>query len=79
MLAERCDLHRQEDPSPSETLEIEHETGVAIVHLSFHRHRVEGIQRGCRRNLILWGKNSSLCQNPSGRDAVPHGPWRPGR
>ncbi len=78
MLGERCDLHRQEEPSPSETLEIEHEPGVAIVHLGVHRHRVEAIQRGRRRNLILWCKNSSLRTGPQGRDPVPHGTWCPG-
>ena len=78
MMGERCDLHRQQSPLPGEELEIEHEPGVAIVHLGVHRHRVEPIRRGHRRNLILWCKNSTLRTRPNGRDPVPHGPWCPG-
>lgn len=59
MLGRRCDLHRQTPVAPSEHLEIDHEPGVLVVHAGRHRHRVDPIGRGRRRNLIAWLRSSS--------------------
>ena len=50
----RCDEHRQTPATPSETFELEHEVGTALLHAGRHRHGVHPIRRGRRRNLILW-------------------------
>ena len=58
MLGLRCGLHLQSGVSADEELEIVHETGCAIVHAGTHRHRVDPIRSGRRRNLIVWLRNS---------------------
>ncbi|QDU83205.1 hypothetical protein Pla163_03030 [Planctomycetes bacterium Pla163] len=55
----RCELHRQTVVFGDETIEVEHRPGTAILHAGAHRHRVEPIRRGRRRNLILWCRASS--------------------
>ena len=59
MLGMRCDAHRQTRVLPGEALEIEHEVGTAILHAGRHRHRVDPIRGGRRRNLIVWCRSSS--------------------
>ena len=53
MLGVRCDLHRQTELLPGERYEYRHEPGVAVLHPGRHRHRVETLRSGARRNLIL--------------------------
>lgn len=55
----RCDLHRQTSATPTESFELEHEVGTALLHAGRHRHGVHPIRRGRRRNLILWMQSSS--------------------
>ena len=72
MMGRRCDLHRQTPVGPSELLEIDHEPGTVVIHAGRHRHRVDPIVRGRRRNLIAWLRSSTH------RAAGPHGscaPW----
>lgn len=59
MMGRRCDLHRQTPVGPSELMEIDHEPGTVIVHAGRHRHRVDPILRGRRRNLIAWLRSST--------------------
>ena len=66
----RCDAHRQTEATPSENFELEHVPGTAVLHAGRHRHGVNPIRRGSRRNLILW------CQSAEGHGATrPCGPW----
>lgn len=58
MLGERCDAHRQTPVEPGETFEIQHEPGALVLHSGCHRHRVDPIRRGVRRNLIAWLRSS---------------------
>lgn len=58
MLGLRCGLHLQTGVRREEELEIAHEPGFAIVHAGLHRHRVDPIRRGRRRNLIVWLRSS---------------------
>jgi hypothetical protein len=60
MLGLRCDAHRQTPVQPGESLEIEHTVGTAILHAGRHRHRVDPIRGGRRRNLIVWCRSSSV-------------------
>jgi hypothetical protein len=60
----RCDEHRQIPPTADEVLELRHEPGVAILHAGRHRHGVNPILRGRRRNLILW------CQSDVAKQAA---------
>lgn len=60
MLGRRCDVHRQTPVRPSEIIEIDHEPGTCVLHLGRHRHRVDPILRGRRRNLIAWLRSSTL-------------------
>jgi len=60
MLGLRCDLHRQTDLLPGEDFEHRHEPGVAVLHAGRHRHRVEELRSGTRRNLIVWCRDSAL-------------------
>lgn len=55
----RCDAHRQTGCSRAEAFEYEHEPGVAILHAGRHRHGVWPVERGRRRNLILWCRSST--------------------
>lgn len=59
MLGLRCDVHLQTSLRPHEYFEFQHEIGVAVLHAGHHRHRVEPLRRGVRRNLILWCRDSS--------------------
>ncbi|MEM6568159.1 MAG: hypothetical protein AAF957_07090 [Planctomycetota bacterium] len=59
LLGRRCALHRQDPVEPGETLEIDHEPGVCVLHAGWHRHRVDPILRGERRNLIAWLRSSA--------------------
>ena len=59
MLGLRCDLHRDTDLLPGEHYEYRHEPGVAVLHAGRHRHRVEDLRSGARRNLILWCRDSA--------------------
>lgn len=70
MMGLRCDLHRQSPVRADETFEIVHEPGVAVLHAGRHRHRVEPIRRGRRRNLILWCRDSSR-RDPRTATATP--------
>lgn len=71
----RCDLHRQGETQAAEVFSIEHEIGTAIVHAGVHRHRVDPIQRGLRRNLILWARSASVRPDGVVRLPVDHGDW----
>lgn len=59
MLGLRCDQHRDTDLLPGERYEYRHEPGVAVLHAGRHRHRVEGLRSGVRRNLILWCRDAT--------------------
>ena len=59
MLGLRCDQHRQTDVLPGERYEYRHEPGVAVLHAGRHRHRVEELRSGARRNLILWCRDAA--------------------
>ncbi len=56
----RCREHMQTRPKPEEVLSIEHEPGTLILHAGLHRHRVEPIVSGTRRNLIVWARSTRL-------------------
>lgn len=60
----RCELHRQTSVFDDEVVELEHLPGTAILHAGAHRHRVEPIRRGRRRNLILWCRASGPRKGP---------------
>lgn len=76
MLGLRCDLHRQSPVRAGEVFEIVHEPGVAVLHAGRHRHRVEPLRRGSRRNLIVWCRDTSRRAAP-GTEARSAGcaPW----
>ena len=59
MLGRRCDDHRQTPIDAAETIEIEHEAGDAVLHIGRHRHRVDPIRGGVRRNVIAWLRSST--------------------
>ncbi|MEQ1870640.1 MAG: hypothetical protein ABL961_11510, partial [Vicinamibacterales bacterium] len=59
MLGLRCDRHRDTELLPGERYEHRHEPGVAVLHAGRHRHRVEGLRSGVRRNLILWCRDAA--------------------
>ena len=59
MMGRRCDLHRQTAVMAGEQVEILHEPGVLVIHAGRHRHRVDPIRRGRRRNLIAWLRSAS--------------------
>lgn len=59
MMGRRCDLHRQTPVIAHQEVEILHEPGFLVVHAGRHRHRVDPIRRGRRRNLIAWLRSSS--------------------
>lgn len=60
----RCLQHRQTPALPGELLEFDHEPGTALLHLGAHRHEVEPLRRGRRRNLILWCRSRSWRSSP---------------
>ena len=54
----RCPRHWQTSHAPDEEFAVPHEPGVAIVHAGSHRHEVDPLIRGRRRNLIVWCRSS---------------------
>jgi len=72
MLGLRCDEHRQTPVQSGETVEIEHAVGSAVLHAGRHRHRVEPIRSGRRRNLIVWCRSSTRRARNA---AFACGPW----
>lgn len=79
MMGRRCDLHRQTEVMAHEELEIGHEPGTLVVHAGRHRHRVDPIRRGRRRNLIAWLRSSSYRAEPPGPIECPSWcGWEPG-
>lgn len=60
MMGLRCDLHRQDAVHRDEEVEIVHAPGHAVLHAGRHRHRVEPVRGGRRRNLIVWSRSSAL-------------------
>ncbi len=64
MMGLRCDLHRQTAVRPSEEIEVVHSIGHAVLHAGRHRHRVDPIRSGRRRNLIIWSRSSMLRSAP---------------
>jgi hypothetical protein len=73
LLGARCWTHRDSRLLPGEEIEFEHRPGLAVLHAGAHRHRVEPIRSGRRRNLILWCRDSGL---PRPAEHAP-GPWCP--
>lgn len=73
MLGLRCDLHRQTELLPGESYEYRHEPGVAVLHAGRHRHRVETLRSGARRNLILWCRDAA--QSAVTTNALACQPW----
>lgn len=65
MMGLRCELHRQDAVRPGEELEVEHEPGTCVLHAGRHRHRVEPILRGRRRNLIAWLRSGAVRRDPT--------------
>lgn len=64
MMGLRCERHRQDAVRPGEELEVEHEPGFCVLHAGRHRHRVDPILRGRRRNLIAWLRSSAVRRDP---------------
>jgi hypothetical protein len=56
----RCRDHMQTRPTPDEVHSFEHHPGVLLLHAGLHRHRVEPIVAGTRRNVITWARSSRL-------------------
>lgn len=50
----RCAEHQSTRWLADETVQVAHRPGQAILHLGRHRHEALPIQKGRRRNLILW-------------------------
>lgn len=73
MLGLRCDLHRDTELLPGERYEYSHEPGVAVLHAGRHRHRVEQLRSGVRRNLILWCRDAA--QHAVSTNALACQPW----
>ena len=69
----RCHHHRQSPHGPNESFDYVHEPGVALLHAGKHRHGVDYLRRGLRRNLILWCRNSGYRSRHRDRDPCP--PW----
>lgn len=64
MMGLRCDLHRQDPVRRDDEFEIVHAVGHAVLHAGRHRHRVDPVRGGRRRNLIMWSRSSSLRSVP---------------
>lgn len=73
MLGQRCDRHRDTELLPGERYEYRHEPGVAVLHAGRHRHRVERLRSGARRNLILWCRDAA--QSDGSTSALACQPW----
>ncbi|MBI1382927.1 MAG: hypothetical protein GC161_17785 [Planctomycetaceae bacterium] len=72
-LGVRCEAHRDGPVLAGETAEYLHRPGAAVLHAGAHRHRVEPIRRGRRRNLILWCQSAAL--RADGPPERPCAPW----
>lgn len=72
-LGARCETHRDGPVLAGETAEYLHRPGFAVLHAGAHRHRVEPIRRGRRRNVILWCQSSAL--RAEGPPERPCAPW----
>lgn len=72
LLGLRCPLHRETVVFGDEQIELDHTPGTAILHAGAHRHRVDPIRRGRRRNLILWCRASGL---RAGARTIQCAPW----
>lgn len=55
----RCYRHQQVPDDEEEWFEYVHEPGVLLLHAGKHRHQVEPLRRGRRRNMILWLQSSA--------------------
>lgn len=75
MMGLRCDLHRQTPVRAEEEVQIEHAAGIAVVHAGRHRHRVERIRSGRRRNLIVWSRSSARRAGPRSLECAPWCAW----
>lgn len=64
MMGLRCERHRQDAVRPGEEFEVEHEPGSCVLHAGRHRHRVDPILRGRRRNLIAWLRSGAVRRDP---------------
>ena len=56
----RCERHRQNPTQPEERFVYAHVPKYAILHAGKHRHGALSIERGTRRNLILWCHSQTL-------------------
>jgi hypothetical protein len=72
-LGARCEAHRDTPVLAGEVTEYLHRPGWAVLHAGAHRHQVEPIRRGRRRNLILWCQSADL--RPDGPPSSPCAPW----
>ena len=81
MMGRRCDLHRQTPVMGDEEVEIVHEPGFLVIHAGRHRHRVDPIRRGRRRNLIAWLRSARYREAERTREGRPECPpwcsWEP--
>ena len=64
----RCARHLQTEEEEGEVFAYEHEPGVAVLHAGMHRHQVQPVRSGRRRNLILWCRSSQLREQGTHRD-----------
>ena len=67
----RCHSHMQTLLEPHESFEYLHEPGVALLHAGKHRHGVDYLRSGLRRNLILWCRSSTYRDSLSDSDPCP--------
>lgn len=75
MLGRRCDAHRQTPVQAGETVEILHEPGSLVMHAGRHRHRVDPIRRGRRRNLIAWLRSSTYRSDHAAKECPDWCEW----
>ena len=69
----RCELHRQNPAFPGEKFFYSHQPGIAILHAGKHRHGAVAIEKGTRRNVILWCSSSTLEEVSGCPDWCPEG------
>jgi len=67
----RCSNCREVPPYSYEEKYVQHEPGVALLHLGAHRHAATSIKKGIRRNLILWCNSSGFRKNKSTKKDCP--------
>jgi len=56
---ERCAEHLESQPMWFEQYTYYHRMGHAVIHTGMHRHAVNPIREGKRRNLIMWCRSGS--------------------